>query len=76
MPKDAKFGLILGIGLVILIAVLFFRKDRDAVAPAPASAVSVQSSNLTRPPASVVPVNVPKNQSISTANLTVNTNQQ
>ncbi len=27
MPKDAKFGLVFGIGLVLLIALLFFRKE-------------------------------------------------
>ncbi len=29
MPKDAKFGLILGLGLVLLITVIFFRRDRE-----------------------------------------------
>jgi hypothetical protein len=45
MPKDAKFGLILGIGLVILIAVLFFRKDQDRPGHPPTSPpVSASSS--------------------------------
>jgi hypothetical protein len=33
MPKDAKFGLILGVGLVMLIAFVFFRKDLVTGAP-------------------------------------------
>jgi nucleoid-associated protein YgaU len=27
MPNDAKFGLVVGVGLVIAVAVVFFRKD-------------------------------------------------
>ena len=27
MPKDAKLGLVVGVGLVILIAVVFFRRE-------------------------------------------------
>jgi nucleoid-associated protein YgaU len=30
MTKDAKLGLVIGIGLVIVIAVVFFRKDPSA----------------------------------------------
>ena len=33
MPNDAKLGLVVGVGLVITVAVVFFRKDlydRDA----------------------------------------------
>lgn len=40
MPNDAKFGLVLGLGLVLLIGIVFFRQDPavagpDASAPAP-----------------------------------------
>ena len=39
MPNDAKLGLIVGVGLVILVAVVFFRKDSSAAPPpAPAAA--------------------------------------
>jgi phage tail protein X len=31
MPNDAKFGLFFGMGLVIVVAVLFFRKDLPGV---------------------------------------------
>ena len=36
MPNDAKLGLVLGVGLTITVAVLFFRKD---LAPAPPAAM-------------------------------------
>lgn len=32
MPNDARLGLILGVGLVILVAAVFFRKDAPFVA--------------------------------------------
>ena len=34
MPNDAKLGLVVGVGLVIAVAVLFFRKEAPAGAPA------------------------------------------
>jgi nucleoid-associated protein YgaU len=34
MPNDAKLGLIFGVGLVIAVAVVFFRKDQLAAQPA------------------------------------------
>lgn len=34
MPNDAKLGLVLGVGLTITVAVLFFRKDMAAAPPA------------------------------------------
>lgn len=33
MPNDAKLGLVVGVGLVITVAVLFFRKDMTVGAP-------------------------------------------
>jgi nucleoid-associated protein YgaU len=33
MPNDAKLGLVVGVGLVIAAAVLFFRKEQQADAP-------------------------------------------
>ena len=41
MSKDAKLGLVLGIGLVIIIAVVFFRKD-SVQARGPDTAAAVQ----------------------------------
>jgi nucleoid-associated protein YgaU len=35
MPNDAKLGLVIGIGLVIIIAVVFFRKDPAAARESP-----------------------------------------
>jgi hypothetical protein len=35
MSNDAKLGLVLGVGLVMAIAVLFYRKEPVAVAPRP-----------------------------------------
>ena len=49
MPNDAKFGLAVGIGLVILVAVVFFHKEPSASVP-PAAAVSAQEA----PPANAV----------------------
>jgi nucleoid-associated protein YgaU len=41
MPNDAKLGLVLGVGLVVVIAVIFFRKEpADAAAGSTAAAVS------------------------------------
>jgi hypothetical protein len=57
MPNDAKLGLVLGVGLVIAVAVVFFRRDLAAarcetepaagiaVQPAPASTPSVRGSD-------------------------------
>jgi hypothetical protein len=35
MPNDAKLGLVAGMAMVVLIAVIFFRKDPAAAQPAP-----------------------------------------
>lgn len=44
MPNDAKFGLVVGVGLVIAVAVVFFRKDlpgqKASLDPAPAAVAS------------------------------------
>jgi nucleoid-associated protein YgaU len=48
MPNDAKLGMVFGVGLVIIVAVIFFRKDTsasDAFATIPKSAPAV-----TQPP--------------------------
>ena len=51
MPKDAKFGLVVGVSLVIVVAVFFFRKEAPASDPAAATIV--------KPAPSVVPAPVP-----------------
>ena len=56
MPREAKLGLALGVGLVILVAVVFFRKDalqarangdRPAIAAKPPSALPVARGSKT-----------------------------
>jgi nucleoid-associated protein YgaU len=42
MPNDAKLGLVVGVGLVIGVAVVFFRKDAAGQPPADRSAAIVQ----------------------------------
>jgi nucleoid-associated protein YgaU len=45
MPNDAKLGLIVGVGLVVAVAVVFFRKDPSLGAPlAQASATAAVQS--------------------------------
>jgi hypothetical protein len=50
MPTDAKLGLLVGVGLVLAVAVLFFQKDPPAAAPAP-----VVQTRPASPPAVVRP---------------------
>ncbi len=40
MPNDAKLGMVIGVGLVLAVAVLFFRRDDVTAAPQGVSAVS------------------------------------
>ncbi len=53
MPNDAKLGMIVGVGLVIAIAVVFFRKDGILNQPAPeqAAATAATSANPGAPSA-------------------------
>jgi hypothetical protein len=51
MPKDAKFGMVVGVSLVIVVAVLFFRKEAPAIDPAAATIVK-PAPDLTPAPAS------------------------
>jgi nucleoid-associated protein YgaU len=44
MPNDAKLGLVLGIGLVIAIGVVFFRKDGDGGGGPARTAAAVQQA--------------------------------
>jgi hypothetical protein len=50
MPNEAKFGLVIGMGLVILIAVIFFRRDTAQAKTAdPTSAAVKRPGSLSRP---------------------------
>ena len=49
MPKDAKFGMVVGVSLVIVVAVLFFRKEAPAIDPAAATIVK-PAPDLKPPP--------------------------
>src|SRR5260370_34322505 len=53
MPNDAKLGLIVGVGVVLAVAVIFFRKDGD---PAPSVAGGTTTAGTAKPiPASSAP---------------------
>jgi hypothetical protein len=39
MPTDAKCGLLVGVGVVLTVAVLFFQKDSPGQSPTPPAAV-------------------------------------
>ena len=55
MPTDAKCGLLVGVGLVLAVAVLFFQKDPPPARP-PASIVQAQSiPAAVKPPAPARP---------------------
>jgi hypothetical protein len=49
MPKDAKFGLVVGVSLVIVVAVFFFRKEAPAIDPAAATIVKPVPGLTPRP---------------------------
>jgi nucleoid-associated protein YgaU len=50
MSNDAKLGLVAGLGLVLVIAVVFFRKEPPAAPAVPAAAASVQPATPPPPP--------------------------
>lgn len=54
MPNDAKLGMIVGVGVVIVIAIVFFRKDPGTNLPAPGEAAAATVS-APAPPSSGVP---------------------
>ena len=50
MPSEAKYGLVIGVALVILIAVVFFRREvAQAKTADPASAAVKPPGSLTAP---------------------------
>jgi hypothetical protein len=73
MPTDAKCGLLVGVGLVVAAAILFFQKDPEATTlaiPAPDAGSVTQLSRtgtaekpLTPPP--LIPVNEPQGRFVS-----------
>jgi nucleoid-associated protein YgaU len=51
MPNDVKLGLVIGVGLVIAVAVIFFRKDSNAAAvPADGAAAIPPGASAPAPP--------------------------
>ena len=42
MPNDAKLGLVVGVGLVITVAVVFFRKDPEVLPSAQAATAATR----------------------------------
>jgi nucleoid-associated protein YgaU len=56
MPKDAKVGLVIGLGLVMAVAVVFFRKD---VTTSPPATDNVAGSAGGSPAAKVAPPTTP-----------------
>ncbi|MBL8798385.1 MAG: LysM peptidoglycan-binding domain-containing protein [Planctomycetia bacterium] len=44
MPNDAKLGLVVGVGLVIAIGVVFYKKDASPAPGTPATGAAVQSA--------------------------------
>lgn len=53
MPNDAKLGLVVGVGLVVTVAVVFFRKDSLAALPPKEekAIIAVPAAQPARPPA-------------------------
>lgn len=47
MPNDAKLGLVVGVGLVIAIGVLFYRKDAGSAPGASPAGAAVQAAGAT-----------------------------
>ena len=59
MPTDAKCGLLVGVGLVIAAAILFFQKDPDAPSLAIPAPQGGQVTLLPKPPAAEKPLTPP-----------------
>ncbi len=61
MPNDAKLGLVVGVGLVIAVGVIFYRKD--------ATSNNVAAIDKVEPGRTAIPPS-PKNATVSTASRT------
>ena len=55
MPNDAKLGLVVGVGLVIAVAVVFFRKDLPGQKAAIDSKPAAVAADTSSPPNEVAP---------------------
>lgn len=55
MPNDAKLGLVVGVGLVIAVAVVFFRRDLATVTPSADRAAAAVSRPVPSPKAELPP---------------------
>jgi hypothetical protein len=51
MPTDAKCGLLVGVGVVLTVAVLFFQKEPPAAPPSPAPVAAHSPAAAVKPPA-------------------------
>jgi hypothetical protein len=50
MPNDAKLGLVLGLGLVIVVAVIYFRSDASRARDETPTAAAAKPSSAPRQP--------------------------
>src|SRR5258706_15963002 len=64
MPNDAKLGLIVGVGVVIAVAAVFFRKESAGMPPTPDAQAAVS-----------VPAQKPDNGSAANSNRTLEATQ-
>ena len=55
MPNDAKLGLVLGLGLVVLITLVFFRKDPLTAHPQDQKGATRATTPKAQPPAAEPP---------------------
>jgi hypothetical protein len=55
MPKDAKFGMVVGVSLVIVVSVFFFRKETPALDRA--------SATIVKPAPDITPPSIPSGNS-------------
>lgn len=73
MPKDAKFGLVMGVGVVVLIAALFFQRGQDRSGshstPAVSSRPVAQTTAETAPKAQATTANVKQESGAASASV-------
>jgi nucleoid-associated protein YgaU len=66
MPNDAKLGLVIGVGLVITVAVIFFRKDLVTAQPAADNPAGAAINPAVPPPADPAPVRPARGKAVAT----------
>ncbi len=59
MPNDAKLGLVVGVALVIVVAVIFFRKELPGQVNVPGPSATIVQPVAMPAPASTTTRNVP-----------------